>query len=231
MRRTSGAVSHPAGTVVAMGRDGTATDVVDWLVSAEAAAAARRSLRRCGFHATPELVEDVVADAALAVASRMRSGPLVLDNPAAYGTVVVRNVVNGMARGADVPLEGFEDQAAPPDAQADLDLEDVRCAIEAGGHPPWLTSASLTYLTYSMHPSAVPPGAPMPLAGARPDQATAWPALWFAGMRDLFPDGDGDLRRRTRARRVRDVVDNVRRVLLRHASAADLAKRRDTSDG
>lgn len=231
MRRTAGAVSHPAGTVVAVERDGTATDVVEWLVSAEAAAAARRSLRRCGFHAAPELVEDVVADAALAVAARIRSGSLVLDNPAAYGTVVIRNVVNAMARGADVPLDEVEDQAAPAEDHPDLDIDQVRCAIEAGGDPPWLTSASLTYLTYSMHPSAVPRGAPTPLAGARPDQATAWPALWFAGMRDLFPGDDGDPRRRTRARRVVDVIGNVRRVLLRHAVAADLAARRDTSDG
>lgn len=223
-------MSHPAGTVVAMGRDGTASDVVDWLVSAEAAAAARRSLRRCGFRATPDLVDDVVADAAVAVASRMRSGPLVVDNPGAYGTVVIRNVVNGMARGGDVSLEEVEDQAAPTGDHQGLDLEQVRCAIESGASPPWLTSASLTYLTYSMHPSAVPPGAPMPLAGARPDQATAWPALWFAGMRDLFPDDDGDPRRRTRARRVVDVVANVRRVLLRNAVASDLAQRRDASD-
>ena len=67
-----------------------------------------------------------------------------------------------------------------------------------------------------MHPTAVPEDTPTPVAGSRPDQAMAWPALWLAGHRDLFPDPCSVAVRRRRARRIQDVLGHLDHVFAQY---------------
>ena len=71
-------------------------------------------------------------------------------------------------------------------------LDDLRVVVErlADRHA-WLTSATLSLVTLRAYPEIELDGVPSPQAGATPDQARGWPALWFAGERDHFPE-DGD---------------------------------------
>lgn len=199
--------------------------VLGWLVSgdgdhpgpsAEARAAARRSLQRCGFVPTDDLVDDVVGEAAVAVLRRAGSAtPWDVENPAAYGTTVIANVVRHLTRGDHVPLEEASVEAPPPEVDEGM-VDDLRVVVEHSEARPWLTSATLAYIVFAMHPAAVPPQAPWPRAGAAPRRALAWPALWAAGQRDLFPGPDGDARAKTRQRRIDDVLDHVERAYRRY---------------
>lgn len=170
------------------------------------------------------MVDDVLGDAAVAVVKRMRSGPLDVDNPAAYGTRVICSVVRRLVSGR-TSADPLPDDLAEPEAPLlDLDLaDDLRAVAEVIPAPaPWVRSAVLTYLTVAMHPDAVPGDVPRPQAGSRPAQAYCWPALWFGGQRDVFPDCGDDPRRRTRARRINQVLDHVATV----AAALGLDRRR-----
>lgn len=185
------------------------TRVLEWLASDEARQAARGYLRRAAFPPTAELVDDVVGDATLNGVKRQASNPLTVANPAAYGTTVIRNVVHGLTRheidylADEGELEGEPMVGDPFDDPA---ADDVRVIIERVASSPWLTAAALTYLTLLMHPTAVPDHAPAPKAGSRPDQARAWPALWFAGHRDLFPDPCPERVRRRRGRYITELL-------------------------
>jgi hypothetical protein len=212
----------------------TAAGVLAWFVddgggySAEARGVARRRLRACGFPWAEHLVDDVVADAVTNVLRRLRSpNPLEVENPAAYGTTVIRHVVDHLSRGEEVPVEDVElaadhtRAAESPEPAVDPSLvDDVRVAVERAGGPPWLIAATLAYLALEMHPDHVPAGAPAPRAGSRSDQALAWPALWFAGRRDCFPEGGDDPRRKARSRFLGRVLD------LRSSVYASVAARR-----
>jgi hypothetical protein len=148
----------------------------------------------------------------------MRSDtPLAPENPDAYATVVIRNVVNGLTRGDVIHLEDLDDHEAPgADPVGGDSADELRLILEQRDAPPWLTAAALAYLCFLMEPDEIPESAPAPRAGARPDQALAWPALWFAGERHLFPSGaDSDSTdpcKRTRARRIKAVLDHMAEV-------------------
>ncbi len=186
-------------------------DVLDWLRTADARAVAARlvtSRRLPGGDAT---VDDALASAAVSMLQRMRSStPLDVRSPGGYGRAVLVSVVRLISQGRDLPLDGFGEFA-----ELDVELVDplagdeVRMVFEQRPAEPWLASAALAYLVYLMFPGVVPDHAPAPKAGATPDQARCWPALWFAGERDLFPDDDGDPNRRTRARRIEKVLARV----------------------
>lgn len=199
--------------------------------SAEARAVARRRLLRSGFGADAALVDDVVADAACNVVARSARGPIRVDNPAAYGTTVIRNVVSHLVRGREVPVgepgEHLDDlrPGQQVDASDPIELlhgtghadgstvDELRLALERLGGPAPQVAASLGYLTFTMHPEDVPVRSPRPRAGSGPDHAAGWPALWFAGVQDCFPADGADPRRRARARhieRVRRLVERAR---------------------
>lgn len=194
-------------------------DVLDWFRSRDAFRVAAALLRRRRLSADDATLDDVLADASVAVLARMRSPrPLVVDNPAAYGTAVVRSVVRRVAQGRDRLVEELPGDIAVDECElSDPTAGDaLRVAIEsrADGTRPWLTSALLTYLTLSMHPDALPPHAPRPRAGSAPHQARCWPALWMAGERSLFPSGAGDACRKARSRRIGQVMEAWGQVLL-----------------
>ncbi len=225
-------------------------DVLDWLLGDEARTVARRRLVRSGLEASADHVDDVLGDAAIAVCRRMQSpGRLVVDTPAAYGTVVIRNVVGSVVRGRDPLPVGSEAElvelvAVDPGTHSDGHDEhdrwfedDVRVAVEHVGGTAVLTSAALALLTFSIHPDSEPPGAPAPRAGARADQARCWPALWLAGERAIFPergvdgaaDTDSAATRRTRARRISSVQSLLERSYA-HLRVAGVAGHRSEWD-
>lgn len=190
----------------------TGDDVLDWLRTPDARAATRRLLRQRGLHVTPELIDDTLADAAVAVLKRMAGPtPLAVENPGGYGTRVLTSVIRLLVRGRDAPLDDEAEiaEALPTSALDPTAGDDLRVALETlPTTAPWQASATLTYLVYLMHPDVVPADAPSPKAGSGHRTARCWPALWFAGQRGLFPGDDGDppARRRTRARRIEAVL-------------------------
>lgn len=200
-------------------------EVLDWLCSEEATSAARRRLARSGFDPQAALVDDVVSDARVAVIARMRSPePLAPDSPAGYGTTVINNLVKKLDRGEVLLVDDLDPEALPPEVPIeDRTGDEVRLLLESTTADPWLTSAALAYVCMLMDPESIPESTPSPQAGARPDQALAWPALWFAGERDVFPDpdpdGEGDPRKRTRARRIRRVLEHVEAAFARYRDA------------
>lgn len=188
--------------------DGTLT--LMWLASPEARATARTRLARRGLPTSDALVDDVIGDALLGVVKQRSRGATSIDNPAAYGSTVIKNVIHRLLRREtdsldDVPEPMVHDDDVVDPATAD----NIRVLIASKVSPPWLTSATLTYLTILMYPMAVPEHAPAPISGARPDQASVWPALWLAGLRELFPDPCPEKVRRRRARHIAHVLDHA----------------------
>lgn len=193
--------------------------VLEWLRSAEAISVARRQLQRSGFGNRGDHIADVVAEAQVGILTRMRSAtPFNAENPAAYGTRVIQNVVKNLVRGDVVHLEDFDEHEVPEPAPVDRTVaDDVRVRLEQADAPVWLTSAALAWVCLVMFPDAVPDSAPAPASGARPDQALGWPALWFAGERDLFPVDGSDPAKRKRARRIEKVREHVEGIFSRVA--------------
>lgn len=188
-----------------------AAAVLDWLASEEASRLARKRLTLTGFGDRPDLVEDVLSDATVAVMKRAGSStPFEVDNPAAYGTRVVQNVVKRLGRGDVLYLEDLGEQPSEPEPVVDREFaDDLRVLVEHGYAETWLDSAVLACICLIMFPDRFPEGSPAPLAGARPDQARVWPALWFAGERDLFPNDGSDPQKRKRARRIAKVQEQL----------------------
>ena len=79
----------------------------------------------------------------------------------------------------------------------------------------WLTASGLAYLTLLMYPDTLPRVIPQPKAGATKEQARGWAALWLAGQRAHFPTTDGDPNRRTRSRRVAEVLGHLANLMER----------------
>ena len=169
----------------------------------------------------------MLADAQFAVWRRMQTAtPLEVRNPAAYGTTVIKSVVRQVMSGrdrADIHLDD-ERAAAVADGSVTLDADDPTLGddlrvltetMEARPARRWLTASALAYLTLLMHPDDLPSDIPQPKAGATADQARGWAALWLAGQRDLFPATGSDPHKRTRSRRVVQVLNHIGDVLER----------------
>lgn len=195
--------------------------VLAWLVSEEGRSFAGRRARRRGLDVA--VVDDLVADAQVAVLGRMRSRALLVDNPAAYGTQVLKSVVRSTLQGrsrdrAIVDAVGRDvvavDASGDPTGRLDSDLDDLRVVLDVRADPtrPWLTGAALAFLALTESVGDLPDGVPRPRAGATPTQAQGWAALWFAGVRDLFPGpaGDPSAQRRRRGRSVDRVLEHLR---------------------
>ena len=161
-----------------------------WLASAEARAAAKKLLHQYGLGANPE---DVTQDALFSLWQQLAKYPEhSIDSVPAYCRTVMRNVVAKAAQGFEAvsfdESPDIEDQQMP-EVESTL-ADDLRAALEAGScAKPWVTAAALNYVTLAAHPSIDTHRAPLPLAGATPEQARVWPSLWFAGERSpgLFP--------------------------------------------
>jgi hypothetical protein len=87
----------------------------------------------------------------------------------------------------------------------------------------------LSVVTLRAHPDTIDlPGVPAPLAGARPDQAVVWPALWFAGKREHFPHDGDDAKERNRKNQGRSRM--IREVIDRYNSACQVFERERVTD-
>ncbi len=168
-------------------------------------------LRKSGFENAESLAQDVVQDACVSVIRRFDSADdFVPDNPEAYATRVVQNTVHSLGRG-EIPaddLEGITEPFVPP-SETDDWFAEVRVVLDHSPTEPWLTSAALACICFTVHPDAIPDDAPYPKAGATPDQARVWPALWFAGQWDLFPEGKDERIKKARGRRITTVRQHL----------------------
>lgn len=197
---------------------GTGDDVLDWLRGAEALSLARRWVHRRQLPGGDATVEDVLAEASIAMFAHTQRNPgATYVRPAAYGSTLIRNTTVQMLRDGPVGIPlGLDTDADPPevlDEPLDPTFADgIRVTLEwIGSREPWLTSAALSYLTLLVHDVATPDGLPSPTAGSDERHARCWPALWAAGERAWFPaDGVEPANvRRTRARRIAKVLARV----------------------
>ena len=172
--------------------------------------------------------QDVIADALRMfwMQAKKCTGPAP-DDPISYMTTMMRNIVTNVHRAwQDVePMEQIDNvhtsghigpgdvwEPAPVDTRSDLIRTiglavAVRGAIETADASSADRSAALTFLALSddgTSPRALDDDVPHPEAGARPDQARYWPAIWFAERDDrIF--GGGQATRRRRSRRINQV--------------------------
>lgn len=201
-------------------------EAVTWLKSG---AARRYASAQLGRHGIRIPVEDVLADVTTLIWKRLRRGADTVDitNVPAYCCTTIKRQVLQLVRGEIGERRRrqiVEDQHRDDDAIAAPLVQSVdsavgealRSAVEATSGPiPTVTSAALTYLTLTEFPAIPVDDAPAPRAGANPDQARMWPALWFAGVRDgIFPDGEQhDAAQRQRlsraARKVSDALERA----------------------
>jgi len=169
--------------------------------------------------------QDVIADALSRfwLKAKKGTGPAP-DDPINYMTTMMRNIVTNVHRAwQDVePMEQIDNvhtpghigpgdvwEPAPVDTRSDLIRTiglavAVRGAIETADASSADRSAALTFLALSddgTSPRALDDDVPHPEAGARPDQARYWPAIWFA-ERDERIFGAGQAIRRRRSRRI-----------------------------
>ena len=113
---------------------GDGARVLGWMASDEARRAASTYLRRSGFPVSWDLIDDVVGDAALNVAKQESRSPLSADNPAAYGTTVIKHVVHKLQRG---DVDSIEDTELPVwDVLDDPMADDIRVIIERAAPSP-----------------------------------------------------------------------------------------------
>jgi hypothetical protein len=168
--------------------------------------------------------DDLISDTRTRIWLRLARNPDGLDakNPAGYCVQVMKNLIRdalqGQRREHLTDIDPRVDQPFVADVDGDdSSIDQLRIALEDLAEPPvWVTAAALNYVTLAAHPAVDIRGAPTPRAGANPDQARMWPALWFAGQRDgLFPTTQPDAAQRKRLNRAAGKVNNV----LRQAAA------------
>jgi hypothetical protein len=232
-------MSQPAGTIVEGGgmeertQSASRQRMVAWLLSDDARAAARSDLHRLGLDVLD--ADDLLHDVAV---SLLRVAlPAELDNPVGYARRALSRRATDLLRGElvrrahDLPLLQTDDEApltelvdaadlSPADAAVLATLEDgIRRALQVAlaEAKAWTVSAALSTLTLAVHREvALPSGAP---------ETDRWAALWLAGERDVFPDGDARpddaARRQARSRKLRVVDDLLRRIAVAVLGADD----------
>lgn len=203
--------------------------IVAWLASADARAAARHELRRLGLDVYDP--DDLLHDVAVRL---LRADLPALERPIAYARRSVQRRALDLLRGERVrlPIAGLDQDAPEPvieradggDGPADLvaaaAAEDaIRRALFAavGRAKAWTVAAALSTLTLRLHRSVqLPAAAPRPDTD-EPDKADRWAALWLAGETDVFPDPaagrtDTPAVRQARSRKLRAVDELLRAV-------------------
>lgn len=231
---------------------------IDWLVSEEGEAAARRAIGRSAlplepFDLTAEITLKVLdkarRDADHFLAEEFRNG-----NPANYCAKAMRHYVIDLVRGrerwraAERLLEAdarLDDGTWPgPDARgserAAMEVEamrlvdDLRIDAEYSGAGAIEVSGALTVWVLQGDPDADTGDAPRPLAGAKPEHARLWPALWFAGVRDkAFPtDGPATAAQNTyRNRKVKPIARLVHEIVTRRLVEGESEDPDESHDG
>lgn len=218
--------SRRRGTNAGVGVD--ADELLRWLATDDARAAAAHEVRRLRL---PDAVADDLLQntARRLLVTAARGLPDDLDATAYARRALAHAAVDLFRQDrrrrrteSDVDFDGYAGPLPTPSAEAPAqlavlsDLEDgCRRAVHALLAPrPWAGAAALTVLTLGCHPGVpVPLGTPLP-GGGTPDQDARWAALWLAGLRACFPDGDGAedaATRQRRSRALRQVDDLLRR--------------------
>jgi DNA-directed RNA polymerase specialized sigma24 family protein len=210
---------------------GAFDDMVRWLQTPEARAAARSELHRRGLAVLDpdDLINDVVLRLARAEL------PAELANPVGYARRALTLRAMDLLRGARVERrhvvavhghddDGDEDRLvelpdpAPLDPSAEAALADVEDELRRALHrrlavvrvKVWAVAAALTTLTLRVHRDvAIPDTAPEPEVGSTA-KADRWAALWLAGEHEAFPDEavgrtDGVALRKARSRKLQEV--------------------------
>jgi len=190
-------------------RPGGAQDLLLYGYSEDCAATVARRLTRLKLPVSGGLAIDAEIAVMANIESHVARNPgQVYDDVRKYGRTIAINTVNRIARGGtavvDLDVEHVADQ--PQAVRPDL-LDSVRFHLEELCSKAWLLAASLAFVTLAAHPETLPPDAPQPQAGATPDQARGWAAIWLAGVRNAFPEAGSDTRRRQRNNKVRATVD------------------------
>ena len=186
-----------------------------WLWTDEAMAAARSELHRLGL----DLLEphDLLNDVAVGLLTAELTATI--DNPVGYARRSLRLQAIDRFRGErvraheplpdlfDDTLDDDDDGASPGDAAVAGALEDgIRRSlfVSLHGTKTWVVAAALNTVTLRMHPDVqLPDSAPRPDGGAPRGQEDRWAALWLAGERDCFDAGDAA--RQARSRKLRQV--------------------------
>ncbi len=239
---------HPTAQVDAVSSAGS--EVLAELTGESGRRIGRQLARR--YRVSPEVVEDAVSDACVAVMDRFgRPGVQPPANPGGYAYRVVQRSLIAIMRGREITVSDLEqlgDDGAKPSfpvapgadhppagdlAQHELDQHDGdplrRIAEEfaalPGGPQEWLLSAILSYITLTMHADLRPDSLPYPERGSLPAQALVWPALHLAGLHELVVADAGVAVRRTRSRRIAVVREWLDRVFAEAAARGEVSSR------
>ena len=217
---------------------GEATATIEWLMGDEARRYATKLVAGSGLDRG--LADDLIQMAAVKVIRRSRSPQAeAIDNPAAYGTTVVRNAFVNLQRGRKLTEVELEDAVLVDELQVgsiddDVELQmmldgadaadPIRVAIETQHLPLWVRSAALTVATLAVHGTVDVEQLPSPQSGARSDQALYWPALHLAGRDDLFdPDAPAALRKR-RSRYIKQVRAAIDAAFIEAAARGEVQR-------
>jgi hypothetical protein len=185
---------------------------LEWLGTSDAERTAKRFIRRSGLPLDPG---DLVSEAAMRILVRVDGDPGFFSGdayrssvPGNYCARIMRNYMVDLLRGVsrersarrllEADARNEDPSVTAPEltdaqrqrlAEAAADVSDgIRVAIEYSGAGPVDVSGALTVLALQRDPAADVGESPRPKAGATPDQARLWPALWFAGLREMaFP--------------------------------------------
>ena len=220
------------------------TQMVEWLLAAEARQAAKAELRRYGLdtYDPSDLLNDVV------VSVLQADVDTVVTNPVGYARRALTNRARDLLGADKVRRRRLVDHPPPHDDDGpvhdlSLDIEDPaaldpqvlasalgiesdlrrRLHLALARTKTWTVAAALTTLTLRLHDDvAVPDGAPAPEVGHR-DKADRWAALWLAGEHTAFPDpaagrADSDAMRKARSRKLH-AVDALLRDVARGGGA------------
>ena len=190
---------------------GDGNDLVLWAYGEQCTKVVRSELKRAHLPLTDVLVEDVADRVLLNLIRHVGRNPdRTYENVAAYGRITARHVVTRVVSGRDPEeIDEVDPPELPVDGPGNEILDSARVYVEQDGGPTWLVAAALAYLTLAADPQVRPEGAPWPQAGANYRTALGWPSLWLAGVRDVFPDGGKDGKRRRRNAWITRVVDRV----------------------
>lgn len=223
-------MSHRRATIVVVDMERARQEMVEWLLGADARAAAVSDLHRLGLagYDAGDLVNDVYLRLAR---TDLQNCPA---NPKGYVRRMMQNRATDLLRGERVrqrdvrrpaPLEDDEQDrfvdiadpavldpsgAAVAIAGEDAMRRALHLRLVEAGTKTWTVAAALTTLTLRVHANvALPEGVPEPEA-ATPGQADRWAALWLAGEVHVF--GDDAATRKARSRRLHDVENLLRQV-------------------
>jgi hypothetical protein len=190
---------------------GGAQELTLWAYSDECTKVVRSELKRALLPTNDVMVDDLAAAVTNNILRHVDRNPeQTYRNVPGYGRRVTRFTLTRLSSGKElVDIDDLELPEPAPEPHGNELLDSARVYIEQAGGPVWLMAAALAYLTMAAYEQVRPEQAPWPKAGAKPKVALGWPALWLAGVCDVFPSDGKDGKRRRRNQWVARVVERV----------------------